>query len=88
MSRQESPLRIELFGGLRLRCEGAETVADFLRRTGKFKNVLAPRDATAEEIERVHARGYVDLVRTEVAGMADFAGYLSTGDTVVDMRAS
>lgn len=63
-----------------------EAVADFLRRNGKFENVITPRDATAEEIERVHAPGYVDLVRAEVAGMADFAGYLSTGDTVIDIR--
>jgi acetoin utilization deacetylase AcuC-like enzyme len=63
-----------------------EAVADFLRRRGKFEHVIAPRDATREEIERVHAPGYVDLVRAEVASMADFAGYLSTGDTVVDVR--
>ncbi|HEX5275611.1 MAG TPA: histone deacetylase [Candidatus Rubrimentiphilum sp.] len=63
-----------------------EAVADFLRSSGKFENVIAPRDATATEIERVHSSGYVDLVRAEVAGMADFAGYLSTGDTVIDVR--
>jgi len=63
-----------------------EAVADFLRRNGKFEDVIAPRDATAAEIERVHASGYVDLVRAEAASMADFAGYLSPGDTVVDVR--
>jgi acetoin utilization deacetylase AcuC-like enzyme len=63
-----------------------EAVADFLRRNGRFENVITPRDATAEEIERVHAPGYVDLVRAEAASMADFAGYLSTGDTVIDVR--
>jgi acetoin utilization deacetylase AcuC-like enzyme len=63
-----------------------EAVADFLRRSGKLENVIVPRDATAAEIERVHAPGYVDLVRAEVAGMAGFAGYLSTGDTVIDVR--
>jgi acetoin utilization deacetylase AcuC-like enzyme len=41
------------------------------------------RDATEAEIERVHARGYVELVEREVAS-ADGARYLSTGDTVVD----
>lgn len=61
-----------------------EAVADFLRRGGKFENIIAPRDATPEEIERVHAPGYIDLVRAEVARMGDLAGYLSTGDTVVD----
>jgi len=41
------------------------------------------RDATDVEIERVHARGYVELVEREV-GQTDGARYLSTGDTVVD----
>jgi acetoin utilization deacetylase AcuC-like enzyme len=63
-----------------------EAVADFLSRNGKFNDVIAPRDATKEEIERVHACGYVDLVRAEAATMAGFAGYLSTGDTVIDVR--
>jgi acetoin utilization deacetylase AcuC-like enzyme len=61
-------------------------IADFLRRNGKFKDVLAPRDATVEEIGRVHEAGYIDLVRAEVSAMRDRAGYLSTGDTAVDER--
>jgi acetoin utilization deacetylase AcuC-like enzyme len=63
-----------------------EAVADFLRRSGQFKNVLAARDATLDEIARVHEPGYVELVRTEVSRMGDHAGHLSTGDTAVDKR--
>lgn len=48
--------------------------------------MLAPRDATEEEIERVHTPGYFDLVRAEVSQLHGAAGYLSTGDTVVDER--
>jgi acetoin utilization deacetylase AcuC-like enzyme len=42
------------------------------------------RDASDTEIERVHARGYVELVEREI-GSAQGARYLSTGDTVVDV---
>ena len=63
-----------------------QAIADFLCRNGKFKDVLAPRDATVEEIARVHEAGYIDLVRAEVSAMRDRAGYLSTGDTAVDER--
>jgi len=63
-----------------------QAIADFLRRNGKFAEILAPRDATVEEIGRVHDAGYIDLVRAEVSQMRDRAGYLSTGDTDVDER--
>jgi acetoin utilization deacetylase AcuC-like enzyme len=49
-------------------------------------NFLHARDASDEEIERVHSPGYLDTVRREVASMHGHAGYLSTGDTVVDER--
>jgi acetoin utilization deacetylase AcuC-like enzyme len=45
---------------------------------------LGARDASDAEIELVHSKGYVDLVRAEVARLHGHAGYLSTGDTVVD----
>jgi acetoin utilization deacetylase AcuC-like enzyme len=61
-----------------------EVVASFLRERGALTNALPARDATDEEIELVHSEGYVDLVRTEVARLRGHAGYLSTGDTVVD----
>ena len=57
---------------------------EFLRRRGDLDDALAPRDATEAEIERVHRPGYYDLVRTEVSRLHGSAGYLSTGDTVVD----
>ena len=66
--------------------ERVDAIVDFLRRRGDLEDVLAPRDATEEEIERVHTPGYFDLVRTEVSRLHGSAGYLSTGDTVVDER--
>ena len=61
-----------------------EVVAAFLRERGDLANAIAARDATREEIERVHGAAYVDLVEREVARLHGHAGYLSTGDTVVD----
>lgn len=63
-----------------------EVVAHFLRQAGLFDDLLRPRDATLEEIARVHEPSYVDLVRAEVARLRGHAGYLSTGDTVVDQH--
>lgn len=61
-------------------------VAAFLSARGLLGEKLAARDASDAEIERVHSPGYVDTVRREVAAMHGHAGYLSTGDTVVDER--
>ncbi|HKU67415.1 MAG TPA: histone deacetylase [Candidatus Baltobacteraceae bacterium] len=61
-----------------------EVVAAFLSSRGSLGEKIAARDASDEEIERVHSAGYVDTVRREVAAMRGHAGYLSTGDTVVD----
>ena len=61
-----------------------EVVAAFLRRRGALADVIPARDASDAEIERVHSPGYVALVRDEVARLGGHAGYLSTGDTVVD----
>ena len=44
---------------------------------------IPARDATDEEIERVHTREYLKLVERETANLTT-ARYLSTGDTVVD----
>jgi acetoin utilization deacetylase AcuC-like enzyme len=63
-----------------------EVVASFLRDGGLLFDTLAARDATDAEIELVHSEGYVDLVRSEVTTLRGHAGYLSTGDTVVDER--
>lgn len=64
--------------------ERVQVVAAFLSARGSLNEMLAPRDASDAEIERVHSGGYVETVRREVAAMRGHAGYLSTGDTVVD----
>jgi acetoin utilization deacetylase AcuC-like enzyme len=61
-----------------------EVIAAFLRQRLAANRFLDARDATDAEIERVHSAGYVNLVRDEVARLRGHAGYLSTGDTVVD----
>jgi acetoin utilization deacetylase AcuC-like enzyme len=63
-----------------------EVVAAFLSARGALNEGIAARDASEEEVERVHSAGYVDTVRREVASLRGHAGYLSTGDTVVDER--
>lgn len=60
-----------------------EVVAAALSGRAQFLNA---RDASDEEIERVHSAGYLETVRREVAALHGHAGYLSTGDTVVDER--
>jgi acetoin utilization deacetylase AcuC-like enzyme len=60
-----------------------EEVAARLRNAGLLSREVPARDATDEEIERVHAPGYVELVARETAGLTG-ARYLSTGDAVVD----
>jgi acetoin utilization deacetylase AcuC-like enzyme len=67
------------------RPERVETVGSRLRAQGILKESLAARDASDEEIERVHARSYLELVERETAGLAQgTARYLSTGDAVID----
>ena len=61
-----------------------EVVAAFLSERGALSEQLAARDASDDEIERVHSDAYLQTVRREVAAMRGHAGYLSTGDTVVD----
>lgn len=63
-----------------------EVVAAFLSARGSLSESIGARDASDEEIERVHSPGYVETVRREVAALRGHAGYLSTGDTVVDER--
>jgi acetoin utilization deacetylase AcuC-like enzyme len=69
------------------RPDRVEVVASRLRRIGVLGgNTLAARDATDEELGRVHTRDYIDLVTREVAAAAKdrSARYLSTGDVIVD----
>ncbi|HET6895339.1 MAG TPA: histone deacetylase [Candidatus Baltobacteraceae bacterium] len=61
-----------------------EVVAAFLAARGLLSNRIAARDASAEEIARVHDPAYVNLVHREVERLRGRAGYLSTGDTIVD----
>ncbi|MFN2450003.1 MAG: histone deacetylase [Candidatus Baltobacteraceae bacterium] len=60
--------------------------AAFLSARGLFGDRAAARDASVAEVERVHAGAYLELVRGEVAALKGRAGYLSTGDTLVDER--
>lgn len=62
-----------------------EVVASRLRERGLFGDAIAARDATDEEILRVHAPSYLELVKHELGDLHD-ARYLSTGDVVVDAR--
>jgi acetoin utilization deacetylase AcuC-like enzyme len=69
------------------RPERVEVVASRLRRMRVLgPHTLVARDATDEELERVHTREYLELVTREVeaAERGHSARYLSTGDVVVD----
>ncbi len=63
--------------------ERVEAVAERLRARGVFGDVVRARDATTAELERVHARSYVELVERETRSL-ESPRYLSTGDVVVD----
>jgi acetoin utilization deacetylase AcuC-like enzyme len=62
-----------------------EVVAARLTQRGLAGDLLRPSDAGDDEIERVHAQRYVELVKREIG---DLSGprYLSTGDVMVDAR--
>ena len=62
-----------------------EVVASHLRRLGAIGEAIPARDATDEELERVHSAAYLELVRRETSGLHG-ARYLSTGDVVVGER--
>lgn len=62
-----------------------EVVASRLRTSGLLEDLVPARDATDAEIERVHARSYLELVKRELGDVAS-PRYLSTGDVVVDAR--
>ncbi|MDQ6930434.1 MAG: histone deacetylase [Candidatus Eremiobacteraeota bacterium] len=61
-----------------------EVVASFLRRGGRLAESVPARDATDEEILRVHSAQYLETVKRETAALRTHAAYLSTGDTIVD----
>jgi acetoin utilization deacetylase AcuC-like enzyme len=60
-------------------------VASHLRSIGAIAETLPARDATDEELLRVHSPEYLELVKREI-GALHGARYLSTGDVVVDER--
>ena len=62
-----------------------EVVASHLQRLGAIGEALPARDATDEELERVHTAPYLELVKRETSRL-NGARYLSTGDVVVDER--
>ncbi len=60
-------------------------VAQRLSAAGLFGNRVAARDATDAELELVHPHAYLERVKRDVASVRPHAaGYLSTGDTVID----
>lgn len=60
-------------------------VAAHLAEAGLLEDLLGSREASDDELTRVHPRAYLERVERDVAGLgARRAGYLSTGDTVID----
>jgi len=59
-------------------------VAAHLIEQGLFAQRVAARDASDDELELVHPRAYLDRVARDVDAVGAHAGYLSTGDTVID----
>lgn len=59
-------------------------ILDRLAADGLLHERVAARDVTDAELELVHPRSYLERVARDVAMVGTGAGYLSTGDTVVD----
>lgn len=59
-------------------------VAEHLAAVGLFGSRHGARDATDRELERVHPHTYLERVKRDVDRLGARAGYLSTGDTVID----
>ena len=59
-------------------------VARSLAEANLLGERIAARDATDAELERVHPHAYLERVKRDIAAIGDGAGYLSTGDTVID----
>jgi len=61
-------------------------VANHLHERGLLGDVRIARDASDAELERVHPHSYLERVKRDVAAVSGNgrAGYLSTGDTVID----
>jgi acetoin utilization deacetylase AcuC-like enzyme len=65
------------------RPERVTAVAAALAQAGVLRDAIPARDATDEELERVHAPRYVALVERETNDLRE-PRYLSTGDAVID----
>jgi acetoin utilization deacetylase AcuC-like enzyme len=65
------------------RPDRVEAVGARLEAAGVLAQRIAARDATDDEIARIHTRAYLELVERETSGLTQ-PRYLSTGDTVVD----
>ncbi|MGB7015353.1 MAG: hypothetical protein WBD69_05300, partial [Candidatus Cybelea sp.] len=65
------------------RPDRVEAVQARLQAGGVLAQTLSARDASDEELERVHPPGYLELLRRETEHLIG-ARYLSTGDTLVD----
>ena len=59
-------------------------VAAHLLREGLFERRLAARAATDRDLELVNPAAYVERVKRDIDALGRGAGYLSTGDTVID----
>jgi acetoin utilization deacetylase AcuC-like enzyme len=59
-------------------------VAARLAESGLFGGRVEARDATDAELELVHPHAYLERVKRDVETVGSGAGYLSTGDTVID----
>lgn len=60
-----------------------EVVAARLRGGGLLDDTIAARDASDDELRRVHSPAYLELLAREIGGLRQ-PRYLSTGDVVVD----
>jgi acetoin utilization deacetylase AcuC-like enzyme len=59
-------------------------VAAHLAREGLFGERVGARAAGDDELELVHPHAYLERVKRDVDALGRGAGYLSTGDTVID----
>jgi len=59
-------------------------VAAHLGREGLFGRHVTARAADDAELELVHPSSYIERVKRDVEALGARAGYLSTGDTVID----
>ncbi len=64
------------------RPERVDATAERLRARGILRDPLPARDATNEELLRVHTPQYLEMVKRECGNLVN-PRYLSTGDTVV-----